>query len=151
TPTAATCTPGTAIGADDVDRLMPDGRSNPRSASQAIAWARQLIGASVLPDGTPQSGHCLRFVTLAYGYTSGYLYAHMVWDNAPATIRHPGDFNAPPGAVVVWSNANGLGGGAGHIAISIGGGEMLTTTGTTVQILPIRNNGYVPDANYYGW
>jgi len=75
----------------------------------------------------------------------------MVWDAAPAGIRHPGDWNPPPGAVVVWSNAGGLGGGAGHIAISIGGGEMLTTSGTTVQIMPIRNNGYVPDSNYYGW
>lgn len=151
TPAAATCAPGTAISADDVDRLMPDGRSNPRSATDAITWARALIGATVLPDGTPQSGHCLRYVTLAYGHTSGYLYAHMVWDAAPAGIRHPGDWNPPPGAVVVWSNAGGLGGGAGHIAISIGGGEMLTTSGTTVQIMPIRNNGYVPDSNYYGW
>ena len=75
----------------------------------------------------------------------------MVWDAAPAGIRHPGDWNPPPGAVVVWSNAGGLGGGAGHIAISIGRGEMPTTSGTTVQIMPIRNNGYVPDSNYYGW
>lgn len=140
-----------AISADDVDRLLPAGRSNPRSATAAIAWARQQIGATVLPDGTPQSGHCLRYVTLAYGHTAGYLYAHLVWDAAPPSIRHPGDFNAPPGAVVVWSNAGGLGGGAGHIGISIGGGEMLSTSGTTVRIMPIRNNGYVPDANYYGW
>ena len=145
------CSAGSDLSADQVDRLMPAGRANPRTASEAIAWARNQLGATVLPDGTIQSGHCLRYVTLAYGYTAGYLYAHMVWTNAPASIRHPGDFNAPPGAVVVWSNAGGLGGGAGHIGISIGGGEMLTTSGTTVQIMPIRNNGYVPDANYYGW
>lgn len=155
TPTApdlAECPPaGGAVSADEVDRLMPAGRTNPRSATEAIAWARGQLGATVLPDGTPQNGHCLRYVTLAYGHSAGYLYAYMVWTNAPASIRHPGDFNAPPGAVVVWSNANGLGDGAGHIGISIGGGEMLTTTGTTVQIMPIRNNGYVPDSNYYGW
>ena len=145
------CSAGSDLSADQIDQLLPDGRSNPRSASQAIAWGRALLGATVLPDGTPQSGHCLRYVTLAYGYGGGYDYAYQVWDNAPASLRHPGDFDAPPGAVVVWSNAGGLGGGAGHIGISIGGGQMLTTTGTTVQILPIRNNGYVPDANYYGW
>ena len=145
------CVPGSAISADEVDRLMPPGRANPRSATAAIAWAQNQLGATVLPDGTVQSGHCLRLVTLAYGYTAGYLYAYQVWTNAPATIRHPGDWNAPPGAVVVWSNAGGLGGGAGHIAISIGGGEMISTSGSTVQIMPIRGNGYVPDANYYGW
>ncbi len=147
------CVPATAISAEEVDQLMPAGRSNPRTATQAIAWAHDLLGATVLPDATrtPQSGHCLRFVTLAYGYTAGYLYAYQVWTNAPATIRHPGDFNPPPGAVVVWSNAGGLGGGAGHIGISIGGGKMISTSDTAVRIMPIRNNGYVPDVNYYGW
>lgn len=145
------CVPATAISADDVDQLMPTGRTNPRSATAAIAWAQAQIGATVLPDGTVQSGHCLRLVTLAYGHTAGFLYAYQVWTNAPASIRHPGDWNAPPGAVVVWSNAGGLGGGAGHIAISIGGGEMISTSGSTVRIMPIRGNGYVPDANYYGW
>lgn len=147
----AECLPGTAISADEVDRLMPAGRTNPRTATAAIAWAQDLLGATVLPDGTVQSGHCLRMVTLAYGYTAGYQYAFQVWTNAPPGSQHPGDWNAPPGAVVVWSNAGGLGGGAGHIAISIGGGEMISTSGTTVRIMPIRNNGYVPDANYYGW
>jgi len=147
------CVPTTAISADEVDQLMPDGRRNPRTATQAIAWAQDLLGATVLPDATntPQSGHCLRFVTLAYGYTAGYLYAYQVRTSAPASIRHPGDWNPPPGAVVVWSNAGGLGGGAGHIGISIGGGKMISTSNTTVRMMPIRNNGYVPDANYYGW
>ena len=148
---ADVCSPGSDLSADQVDKLMPAGRTNPRPASQAIAWGRALIGASVLPDGTIQSGHCLRFVTLAFGYGGGYEYAYMVWDGAPAAIRHPGDFNPPPGAVVVWSNAGGLGGGAGHIGISIGGGQMLSTSDTTVRIMSIRNNGYVPDGNYLGW
>ncbi len=145
------CVPAGAISAEDVDRLMPPGQTNPRTSTQAIAWAQNLLGATVLPDGTSQSGHCLRFVTLAYGYTGGYRYAYQVWTNAPASIRRPGDWNPPPGAVVVWSNAGGLGGGAGHIGISIGGGDMISTSGSTVRIMPIRGNGYVPDANYYGW
>ena len=145
------CSAGSDLSADQVDRLLPDGRRNPHSASQAIAWGRALLGATVLPDGTAQSGHCLRFVTLAFGYSAGYDLAYQVWANAPAVIQHPGDFNAPPGTVVVWSNAGGLGGGAGHIGISIGGGQMLSTSNTTVRIMPIRNNGYVPDSNYLGW
>lgn len=145
------CLPAGAISADEVDTLMPGGRTNPRSAPQAIAWAQQQIGATVLPDGTPQNGHCLRFVTLAYGYSSGYLHAYDVWTHAPQNLLHRRDWNAPPGAVVVWSNAGGLGGGAGHIGISIGGGKMISTSGSTVRIMPIRGNGYVPDANYVGW
>ena len=145
------CLPAGAISADEVDKLMPAGRTNPRSATEAIAWAQKQIGLTVLPDGTPQSGHCLRFVTLAFGYGSGYLYAYDVWTHAPENLLHRGDWNPPPGAVVVWSNAGGLGGGAGHIAISIGGGEMISTSGSTVRIMPIRANNYVPDGNYVGW
>ncbi len=145
------CLPAGAISADEVDKLMPAGRTNPRSATEAIAWAQKQIGLTVLPDGTPQSGHCLRFVTLAFGYGSGYLYAYDVWTHAPESLLHRGDWNPPPGAVVVWSNAGGLGGGAGHIAISIGGGEMISTSGSTVRIMPIRANNYVPDGNYVGW
>ena len=147
----ADCLPAGAISADEVDKLMPAGRTNPRSATEAIAWAQKQIGLTVLPDGTPQSGHCLRFVTLAFGYGSGYLYAYDVWTHAPENLLHRGDWNPPPGAVVVWSNAGGLGGGAGHIAISIGGGEMISTSGSTVRIMPIRANNYVPDGNYVGW
>lgn len=148
---AMDCLPTGAISADEVDALMPAARSNPRTATQAIAWAQKQIGATVLPDGTVQSGHCLRLVTLAFGHTSGYLYAYDVWTSGPENLKHHGDWNPPPGAVVIWSNAGGLGGGAGHIGISIGGGQMISTSNTTVRIMPIRGNNYVPDSNYVGW
>lgn len=130
-----------------VDALMPAGRSNPRDAEAAVRWALAQVGTTVLPDGTPQARHCLRLVTLAYGYTAGKHYAYQVWTDAPASIRHPGDRNPPRGAVLVWDPRSGD--GAGHIAIALGDGQMVTTTGTTVQVLPI--DGYADMAHYYGW
>ena len=73
-------------------------------------------------------------------------HAHQVWDNAPAELRHPGDYDAPRGAVVIWDGS--IGGGAGHIAISLGDGRMVTTTRGAVDIRPIR--GFASSA-YLGW
>ena len=70
----------------------------------------------------------------------------MVWDNAPASLRYARDFDAPRGAIVLWSV--GIGGGAGHIAISLGGGKMVTTTGGAISIRNIRG---FSDRAYLGW
>ncbi len=98
-------------------------------------------------------GRCLRLLTLAYGHTAGKLYAYQVRTDAPASIRHPGDRNPPRGAVLVWDN-NGVGCSssgvcAGHIAIALGNRQMVTTTGTTVQVMAI--DAYVDMGHYYGW
>ena len=47
---------------------------------------------------------------------------------------------------MLW-NAS-IGGGAGHIAISLGGGQMVTTTGGAVRINNIRG---FSDRAYLGW
>ena len=54
--------------------------------------------------------------------------------------------HAPRGAVVLWNSS--IGGGAGHIAISLGDGRIVTTTSGAVAIRTIR--GFAPSA-YLGW
>jgi cell wall-associated NlpC family hydrolase len=140
--TAGTTDPSTLAGevvAGNVDAMLPPGYRNPRSSEAAVTWALGQVGVA------RDSGHCLRFVDLAYGRGSGPPSAHLVWTLGPAQLRHPSG-TPPRGAVVVWSSA--IGGGHGHIAISLGDGRMVSTTDSEVAVLPIR--GYA-DSAYLGW
>ena len=96
------------------------------------------------------SGYCLRFVgraVYARPWDGASIdHAHQVWDNAPTSLRHPRDFDAPRGAILLWSSA--IGGGSGHIAISLGRGKMVTTTGGAVAI---RSTAGFSDRAYLGW
>jgi hypothetical protein len=128
----------------DVDAMLPDGYRNGRSASQAVRWALNQVG--VWRD----AGYCLRFVgRFAYQRPwdgASIDQAHHVWDHAPVALRHARDFSPPRGAIVLWDSS--IGGGAGHIAISLGGGQMVTTTRGAVAITSIRG---FSDSGYLGW
>ena len=136
--------PRADVPAGGVDAMLPAGYTNGRTATQAVAYALTQVG--VWRD----SGYCLRFVGRAVYQRpwdgASINEAHMVWDNAPAALRYPRDFDAPRGALVLW-NAS-IGGGAGHIAISLGGGKMVTTTGGAISI---RNIAGFSDRAYLGW
>jgi hypothetical protein len=135
-PAMSTLAPGDAA---DVDAMLPSGFRNPRSAELAVRWALSQVGA------VRDSGFCLRFVDLAFGRASGPPSAHLVWTQSPPELHHT-EGTPPRGAVVVWSSA--IGGGHGHIAVSLGDGRMVSTTSSAVAILPIR--GFADDA-YLGW
>jgi hypothetical protein len=128
----------------DVDALLPAGYRNGRSSEAAVAWALSQVGA------WRDIGYCLRFVGRgAYQRPwdgAGIDHATNVWDNAPPSLRHPGSYAAPRGAILLWSRA--IGGGSGHIAISLGDGRMVTTTSGAVAIRAAR--GFAPAA-YLGW
>lgn len=128
-----------AVAGADVDAQLPSGYANPRTADQAVAWALGHVG--VVRD----SGYCLRFVDTAFGRASGPPSAFLVWTQSPTALHHTAGV-PPRGAVVVWSSA--IGDGHGHIAISLGDGRMVSTTGSAVSVLPIR--GFA-DSAYYGW
>lgn len=123
----------------DVDAALPAGYRNPRTATQAVAWALSQVGVH------RDAGYCLRFVDLAYGRTSGPASAYLVWTGAPASM-HRTSGTPPRGALVLWSSA--IGRGHGHIAISLGDGRMVSTTSGAVSVLPIK--GFA-DSAYYGW
>ena len=135
---------GADVLAGGVDAMLPVGYRNGRSADAAVRWALSQVG--VWRD----AGYCLRFVARAAYQRpwdgASINYAHEVWDNAPAALRHPRDFAPPRGAVVLWSSS--IGGGAGHIAISLGAGQMITTTRGAIAITNIR--GFADHA-YLGW
>ena len=139
-----TDTPPVDLPAGGVDALLPGGYRNGRSATQAVAYALTQVGQ------WRDSGYCLRFVgRVVYQrpYDGASIdRAHQVWDLAPTSLRHPRDYNAPRGSIVLWDAS--IGGGAGHIAISLGGGRMVTTTRGAVAIA--RISGF-SDRAYLGW
>jgi hypothetical protein len=135
--------PPAGLPAGGVDALLPAGYRNRVGAEAAVGDALTQVG--VWRD----AGYCLRFVEGRYqrpwdGGSIGH--AHQVWDNAPPQLHRPRDFDAPRGALLLWSSA--IGGGSGHIAISLGGGQMVTTTRGAVAVRSIR--GFADHA-YLGW
>lgn len=68
-------------------------------------------------------GMCDNFVANMFGYNaSGYPTAINHWNSIPSQDKHPGDMNAPAGALMFWG-----GGSAGHVALSDGHGGIFTT------------------------
>lgn len=94
-------------------------------------------------------GRCDEWVARYYGYSSsGYATAASHWAAIPTSEKHPGDANPPAGALVFW------GGGAGHVAISTGNGNVVSTdyprSGITSETsISSISNGW--GKSYLGW
>lgn len=83
-------------------------------------WQQALSKAAATAHWTARM--CDNFVANLYGYAaSGFNTALDHWNSTPGNLKHPGDFNAPAGALMFW------GGGAGHVAISDGQGGIYST------------------------
>lgn len=90
------------------------------TADQAIARAKSVKSYAV--------GMCDRFVAQMYGYSSsGYSTAVANWKATPASLKHSGDWNAPAGSLMYWGGGST---GAGHVAISLGNGSIISTDAT---------------------
>lgn len=119
---------------------------------QAAAWA---IAEKNSPDPTwsdhfrhAWSGWCEQFAEQAeqFAFQFPSAIAHYNWQQARGRIHT--DANPPVGAVVFYG-----GGGYGHIAISIGGGQEVGTYGYSGQRLPVRQYpvlGFLSNP-YLGW
>ena len=71
------------------------------------------------------AGRCDHVMALAYGWSaSGSTTAHAHWLAIPAADKHPGDSNVPAGGLAFFSGGSS---GAGHVMISIGGGNFVST------------------------
>ncbi|WP_225997726.1 peptidase inhibitor family I36 protein [Myceligenerans pegani] len=91
---------------------------NPRTCAGAVSWAKGKVGA------TGWGGLCDRFVANAYGWSnSGSHTAYIHWTQIPSTHKHGGDRTVPAGGLAFFSGGSS---GAGHVMISIGGGEFVS-------------------------
>lgn len=97
-------------------------------------------------------GMCDKWVASYYGYgSSGYATAIAHWNSIPPDKKHPGDNNPPAGALVFWSGGST---GAGHVALSLGGGKIVSTdyprSGiTSTTTIDAISSGW--GEHYQGW
>ncbi|CAO3569285.1 unnamed protein product [Mortierella alpina] len=96
------------------------GISNPRTCAGAVQWAVNNLSTARNPE---YIGMCDKIMARAYGRSySGFTSAWVHWQSTPAKYKHVGDRNAPAGALVFFQ-----GGKYGHIAISTGGANVIST------------------------
>ncbi|WP_223267723.1 hypothetical protein [Streptosporangium nondiastaticum] len=121
---------------------------NPRSTADAIRWAK----AEADSHRANWYQKCLAFTSIAYGWNfSGTDYAIDHYQiEMPKDMRHDGDRNPPPGALMFWDTGHR----AGHVAIYVGDGKIASN-----DIGPIGEISIVPateietkwNAKYLGW
>ena len=123
-------------------------RGNPRSVTEAISWAR----AQAASGSGGWYRRCLAFVAQAYGWGfSGTAYAIDQYTAVmPTQLRHDGDRNPPPGALLFWST----GSRAGHVALYVGGGMVASNdieVDGQISIVPAAEIETRWGATYVGW
>lgn len=102
-------------------------------------WSNQLRA--------PWSGYCEAFVEIAYGTRHHYASANANFKAQKAAGRLHTDANPPVGALVFYAGAP-----YGHVAISVGRGQVVTTWGQDGQRYAVRQVGLRAFANpYLGW
>jgi hypothetical protein len=122
-------------------------RANPHTVAEALAYA----------DAATAGPHewyrrCLSFVAHAYGWNhSGTLYAIDHYRVVmPSSMRHDGDRNPSPGALLFWDT----GGRAGHVALYLGGGLIASNDivqAGAISIVPATEIERKWGATYVGW
>jgi hypothetical protein len=123
-------------------------RVNPRSVEEAISWAR----AQAASGSGGWYRRCLAFVAQAYGWGfSGTPYAIDQYTAVmPTALRHDGDRNPPPGALLFWTT----GSRAGHVALYVGGGMVASNdieVDGQISIVPASDIESRWGAKYVGW
>jgi uncharacterized protein YraI len=125
------------------------GLGDPNTCGGAVTWAKNHVTTSYHSD---YAGRCDHVMALAYGWSaSGSTTAHAHWLAIPGSYKHAGDSNVPAGGLAFFSGGST---GAGHVMISIGGGNFISTdihgSGTLTQttISEIKNKW---GETYSGW
>jgi len=123
------------------------GTGDPHTCAQAVTWAKNHITTAYHSEYYRACDH---IVGLAYGFShSGSVTAYAHWQAIPGSFKHAGDRSVPAGGLAFFSTSS-----AGHVMISIGGGEFVSNdihgngTYTKTTIAQIENSW---GAHYLGW
>ena len=128
------------VPACDAPAPVPAPSGGSREA-KAVAYAKSMIG------NTSLGGWCEVFAARAFGnsFTFPSAIANYRWQAARGRI-HP-DKNAPAGALVYYSSQR-WDGGYGHVAVSIGNGQVITTL-EAGQPISVKSITWPP--GFLGW
>jgi hypothetical protein len=111
------------------------------------------VNAAILNLNEGYAGKCLRWVRLCLGAPALAATAWLAW--LFSTTKHRGDRNPPPFVPVFFSAARtGRYAGAGHVAISLGGGWIKSTSwpsGSSIGVTGISNIERAWNRTYLGW
>ena len=131
----------------NADKCQAKGISNPRTCAEAVKWALDHISTA---DNPGYYDLCDHVAGLAYGHSaSGFPSAIDQWDETPSKYKHPGKTDIPAGGLAFFQI-----GEYGHVAISIGGSDLISTdingrgTYTKTTIGDIESKW---GAHYLGW
>jgi cell wall-associated NlpC family hydrolase len=123
-----------------------NGFGNPRTCAEAVTWAKNHETTTFHSD---YYNRCDHVMALAYGWSaSGSTTALAHWNAIPSAQKHASDTSVPAGGLAFF------GGGDGHVMISIGNGNFVSTdiggdgTFTVTTIAHIKNAWGKP---YLGW
>ena len=131
---------------------QPDFKPSQVAIENAIAWAQKYVlqpGFPVTDSGGVRSNStfkCGDFVANAYGYPAVSFTAGLIW--AVSVVQHPGDWNAPRGSLVFF-RPNSYNKGMGHVALSMGGGDLIEAGYDVVIRSSLRSEDR--NAAYLGW
>ncbi len=115
---------------------------------KAAAYMRSILGqthTNQTPDGM-WSGWCETAVEVAYNTRGRYPSAIANYSAQAAAGRIHTDGNPPAGALVFYNLSS-----FGHVGISIGGGQAISTQGLGDVALPVRQHGVTALGAYLGW
>ena len=115
--------------------------------ANAVAWAKTQVGVrytSETSDGI-WSGWCERFVERSYGTSYRYSSAQAHYNARRSEMRTT--TTPPAGALVFYSY-----GSLGHVGVSIGGGQVISTKGSGSVAEAVRQHSVlVPGLPFLGW
>ncbi|HWW95516.1 MAG TPA: transglycosylase SLT domain-containing protein [Vicinamibacteria bacterium] len=112
------------------------------AAAEAVTDALAEVGKS------EDHNLCLVFVRTMFDVGPMYPTAASAWIGAQ--YKHVGDTNPPSGVPVWWSGGSS---GAGHVALSIGNGKIVSSdiAGGRVGLVPLAKIHDAWGLNYLGW
>jgi hypothetical protein len=149
TPAPPAAVPQTTAAVAYAQALVPVAATV--AGQKAVAWADAELH-SARPSWSdelhsPWSGYCEAFVEIAYGTRHHYVSALTDYRTQKGAGRIHTDDEPPAGALVYYG-----GGSVGHVALSVGGGQVVTTWGYAGQHYAVRQVGVRAFSNpYYGW
>jgi hypothetical protein len=115
-----------------------------------MANTAAVTAANAEADQTNDPGYCLQQCRIWAGINSMYPDASTAWRNT--NDRYPGNRQPPRGAAVYWTGGSK---GYGHIAISLGGGNVRSTDAGGTGVVATRNlawfDSHWPSLTYAGW
>lgn len=123
---------------------------NPKSSSQAVTMLLRYAEdqTPIMPDA------CLHYIGLAYGHPgttsiNGRHWAIDQWTYGDPKLKHPGDRAPPRGALLFWNTGPGR---AGHIAVALGDGRVVSTDVPVDGRIGIKPLSFFDSwGKYQGW